>query len=84
MYRTTVLALSVLLLTTVAASAQSWGRGGAYTGASPRAAYYLIRDRERTGAHGRPPQSALIGVRAAESSTARRAICPEVASYKGH
>jgi hypothetical protein len=42
-----------LLFTTLAfglllspANAQSWGRGGAYTGASPRAAYY-----PRTGMH---------------------------------
>jgi hypothetical protein len=38
-YGPTILALGLLLLTTVAATAQSWGRGGAYTGASPRSAY---------------------------------------------
>jgi hypothetical protein len=40
MTQPTIFALALLLLTTVAASAQSWGRGGAYTGADPRAAYY--------------------------------------------
>ena len=38
-YGPTILALGLLLLTAVAAEAQSWGRGGAYTGASPRLGY---------------------------------------------
>jgi hypothetical protein len=39
-YGPTILALGLLLLTTVAAAAQSWSRGGAYTGASPSLGYY--------------------------------------------
>jgi hypothetical protein len=38
-----ILAASVLALTTVAADAQSWGRGGAYTGASPELNGYYPR-----------------------------------------
>ena len=39
--------------------------------------------RERIGARGRPQKSALLGVHAAESLSAQRAICPLVANYRG-
>jgi hypothetical protein len=39
--------------------------------------------RERIGAPGQPPKSALHGVHEAESSSVLLATCPRVASYKG-
>jgi hypothetical protein len=38
--------IAAVVLAASAAQAQSWGRGGAYTGASPRAGYY-----PRSGTH---------------------------------
>jgi hypothetical protein len=41
-----IVAIVAVVLVASAAHAQSWGRGGAYTGASPRAGYY-----PRSGTH---------------------------------